>query len=135
MNRPEEESMKMPACLLTLVAAVALALVVTLPGLAGAADMGTPGGTTDPTDTSLPGRYRTAPQPQNAAPGENYRANYFVDYHSNTGNTATQDNDGGQHSATNIRDSIGRRDVQELPRDPFALEMSRFRGEMSVWRR
>jgi len=127
--------MKIPACLLTLISVIALGLVATLPGPARAADMGVPGTTGTPNDTGLPGRYRTPAQPQNAAPTQNNRADYFVDYHSNTGNTATVDNDGRNHSDANIRDSIGRRDVDTASRDPFSRELSRFRGEMSIWRR
>ena len=135
MDREEEDPMKIPACLLTLVSAVALGLVATLPGQTQAADMGAPEATGTPNDTGLPGRYRTPAQPQNAAPGENYRANYFTDYHVNTGNTAATENQGDQHSASNIRDSIGPRDVETSIHDPFERELSRFRGEMSVWRR
>lgn len=127
--------MKIPACLLTLVSAVALGLVATLPGPAVAADMGAPATTGTPNDTGLPGRYRTPAQPQNAVPNQNYRADYFVDYHANTDNTATVDSDGRNHSDANIRDTIGRRDTETTSRDPFARELSRFRGEMSIWRR
>jgi len=38
-------------------------------------------------------------------------------------------------SPANIRDSIGRRDPEPPQRDPFARELSPFRGEMSIWRR
>src|SRR5262245_58421663 len=128
--------MKTPACLLALTSAIALGLVATLSGPARAADMGVPGTTNTPSDNAdLPGRYRTPAQPQNAAPNENYRANYFVDYHTNQGSTGTQGVDDGQQSAANIRDSIGRRDIETSTRDPFERELSQFRGEMSIWRR
>jgi len=131
--------MKTPACLLALISAVALGLVATLSGPARAADMGVPGTTNTPNTPSdnadLQGRYRTPAQPQNAAPNENYRANYFTDYHTNQGAAGTQGVDEGQQSAANIRDSIGRRDIETSTRDPFERELSRFRGEMSVWRR
>jgi hypothetical protein len=125
--------MKTLPCLQTLVSAVALALAVvaTLPGPAPAADgipanrggVGTPG---------LPPTYQGPSQPQGTPPNENYRANYFVDYHSNPGNPGTQGAEGIQDSPANIKDSIGRRDVDMS--SSMAREMSRFRGEMSTWR-
>ena len=130
--------MKIPACLLTLVSVAVLGLVATLPGLARAADMGVSGTTTTPTsdNASLPGRYRTPAQPQNAVPNENYRADYFVDYHAKPDGTATQGIEGGQHdSPANIRESIGGRDRPSQSRNPFEGDLSRFRGEMSTWRR
>jgi len=123
--------MKIPACLLTLV--LASALVAILPGLASAGD-GIPGVPA----TSLPGDRRDAPQgtppAQALPPGENYRANYFTDYHANPGSD-TQAAPMVGDSPANIRDSIGRRDADSSQRDPFARELSAFRGEMSIWRR
>ena len=128
--------MKTPACLPTLVLAVALALglVAILLGPALAAD-GIPGaaGTGTGTGTpSLQNTYQGPAQPQGTAPNENYRANYHVDYHATTGNAGTQGAEGPVDSPANIRDSIGRRDFDTS--SPFSREMSRFRGEMSTWR-
>jgi hypothetical protein len=125
--------MKIQACLLTLVPAVALAfaLVAILPGRAPAFE-GMGGG---PGRTSLPGDRRDSPQAtppaQALPPGENDRANYFVDYHASSGNKGTVSGQMVPDSPANIRDSIGRRDLGGSERSPFAGELSRFRGEMS----
>ena len=123
--------MKIPLCLPTLVSAVALALglVAVQPSVAPAADIpgvGTP---------SLPDTTRGPIQPQGTPPNENYRANYFVDYHVGTGTTGTQGAEGPVDNPANLKDSIGRRDASTSREDPFARELSRFRGEMSTWRR
>ena len=126
--------MKTPPCLLTLISAVVLTigLVVALPTSALAADgAGTP---------SNPG---TSPQ-GTVPPNDNYRANYFIDYHVNPGSTGTVN--GTQGTVSNPNDSRGQSNYRDQQRDPidwrssdsdasrgmydpFARELQRFRGE------
>jgi hypothetical protein len=130
--------MKTPACLPTLVPAVALALglMALLPAAASAAEPVGPGPSSIPSAAGVrsdPGW--VTPQPQGTPSNENNRANYFVDYHATTAGPATQGVEGVQDSPANLHDSINRRDVGAPSRSPIELELSRFRGEMSNWRR
>ena len=109
--------MKTPACLPTLVSALALTLVVgvALPSAVVAADpLGTPGRPDSGTyrDRDVPARDAAAPTVQ---PNEPYRADYFVDYHANPGGTATGGTFSDQSHPANQRESIGRRDVEPVP--------------------
>jgi len=126
--------MKTPLCLPPRVSAVflALGLLVALPTGAAAADgMGTPG--------------RPAPSTQGTVPpNDNYRANYFIDYHVNpgsagtvTGTQGTVGNLNDDRTQSNYRDQqrdpIDWRNGSDASRsmyDPFARELQRFRGEM-----
>ena len=124
--------MKTPLCLPSLVSAVVLTLglMVALPTGAAAADGA---GTTGPT------------HPGTVPPNDNYRANYFVDYHVNPGSTGTVT--GTQGTVGTLNDDRGQslyRDQQRDPidwrsddasrgmYDPFARELQRFRGEMGT---
>lgn len=123
------EDPTLPAALVSAVV-LTLGLVVTLPTGATAAD-GT--GTAGRQDPSTQG---TVP------PNDNYRANYFVDYHVNPGSTGTVT--GTQGTVGTLNDDRGQslyRDQQRDPidwrsddasrgmYDPFARELQRFRGE------
>lgn len=125
--------MKILVCLPILVSALVLALGlgIALPSGVMAAD---PLGTPARPDS---GTFRDRDVPQQAVPqNENYRANYFIDYHANPGGPATGGSFVDPSHPANNRESIGRRDVDtSTQRSPFSLEMSRFRGEMSNWRR
>jgi hypothetical protein len=125
--------MKTPSCLPTLISAVVLTigLVVALPTGVLAAD-----------GAGTPGRPDTSPQ-GTVPPNDNYRANYFVDYHVNPGSTGTvtgtqgtvsNPNDSGSqsHYRDQQRDPIDWRNDGDASRsmyDPFARELQRFRGE------
>jgi hypothetical protein len=125
--------MKTPACLPTLVSALALTLAigVALPSAVMAADpLGTPArqdsGTYRDRDASTP----------TVQPNEPYRANYFVDYHAKPEGPATGGNFTDPSHPANQRESIGRRDVDtSLQRSPFEGELRNFRGQMGSWRR
>ena len=128
--------MKTPLCLPTLVSAVVLTLglSVALPTGAAAADgMGTA---------------RPDPSTQGTVPpNDNYRADYFVDYHVNPGSTGTVTGTQGTVSSPNdYRNQSNYRDQQRDPidwrnhdsdasrgiYDPFSRELQRFRGEMGT---
>ena len=126
--------MKTPLCLPTLVSAAVLTLwlMVALPTGAAADAAGRP-------DPSTQG---TVPAP----PNDNYRANYFVDYHVNPGSTGTVTGTQGtpgnpidsgtqSHYRDQQRDPVDWRNDSDASRgmyDPFAREMQRFRGEMGT---
>jgi hypothetical protein len=128
--------MKTPPWLPTMISAVVLTigLVVALPTSVLAADRG-----------GTPGYPDTSPQ-GTVPPNDNYRANYFTDYHVNPGNTGTttgtqgtvsQPNDyrGQSNYRDQQRDPIDWRNDGDASRsmyDPFAREMQRFRGEMGT---
>ena len=110
--------------------------MVTLPTGATAADGTGTAGRQDPsTQGTLP-------------PNDNYRANYFVDYHVNPGSTGTVTGTQGtpsnsidsgtqSHYRDHQRDPIDWRSDSDASRgmyDPFAREMQRFRGEMGTRR-
>jgi hypothetical protein len=130
--------MKTPACLPTLVSALALTLVigVALPSVVMAADpLGFPArpdsGTFHDRDVRDPAA--SAPTVQ---PNEPYRANYFVDYHVKPEGAATGGTFSDPSHPANQRESIGRRDIDtSAQRSRFEGELRNFRGQMGSWRR
>jgi len=150
--------MKTLICSPTLVAALGLTLVlmVVMPGRVAAFDgsvIGTPTAGTGvlapgiPGTGALPGgtlgaagvgRLDPAARTPNQANDPNagaslnepYRANYFVDYHADPGNTGTGAAFVDADDPNNLRERVDRRLDESTTRDPFANDLRRFRGEM-----
>ena len=147
--------MKTSACLPTVLsAALSLVLVVVLPGAAAAVDgasIGLPGtgmpgggipesrvlgtGAVGPeyVGTGIAGTGdRRDPRTGTTQLNEPNRANYFVDYHLEPGTPTTGGSFVNSDDPNNLRERVDRRSDDPSTRDPFALELRRFRGENTI---